>query len=89
MADPKGTPLPPAQYANVMQVSHTAREFFFIFGQLAPGQPSGVAHLVSQLVTSPQHAKSILRALTENIERYEQRFGVIPEDGDSAPPTVQ
>ena len=89
MADPKSPPLPPAHYINLMQVSHTAREFFLAFGQIAPGQQSGVAHLVTQLVTSPQHAKAMLRALEDNIRRYEERFGAISETGGETPQTVQ
>ena len=97
MADPKGAPLPPAPYANVMQVSHTSREFFLTFAQSS--QAAGVsdeseqavttAHLVSRVITSPGHAKAILKALETNIRRYEERFGAIAEDGGEQPKNIQ
>ena len=83
MADPKESLLPPAQYMNVMRVRHTAREFFFEFGQSSDGSGSA-AHLVAALVTSPHHAKQMLLALRENIGKYEEAFGVIPEPQRSA-----
>ena len=42
-------------------------------------QPQGGALVVSRIVTSPQHAKALLRSLAENIARYEEAFGPIPE----------
>jgi hypothetical protein len=97
MADLKGAPLPPAAYANLMQVSHTSREFFLTFAQSS--QAAGVsdeseqavttAHLVSRVVTSPGHAKAIVRALEANIRRYEERFGAITEDSGEQPKHVQ
>ena len=82
MADQRNVPAPPAPpapYANIMQVTHTRAEFFLVFGQVLP-QQQGSAHLISQIVTSPQHAKQILRALADNIRRYEEKFGEIPAE---------
>ena len=78
MADPKDTILPPAKYFNLMRVSHSAREFFFELAQA--GQAPGIASLVERVVTSPAHAKAMLKAMAENILKYEQQFGEIPED---------
>ena len=39
---------------------------------------ASAARLVSSLVTTPIHAKAMLRALASAIERYEQQFGEIP-----------
>ena len=36
----------------------------------------------SRVITSPEHAKRILRALQENVRRYEESFGVIEEATD-------
>ncbi len=82
MSDPKPAPfplppaLPPAQYFNVMRVSHTAGEFFFDLAQYT-GEGGTAASLVGRLVTSPQHAKAMLDALSENVEKYESAFGEI------------
>ncbi len=69
-------PIPPAGYVNYLRVAHQRSEFFLQFG-LVLKQRAPRAMLVSSLVTSPAHAKSMLRALGEAVERYEQRFGEI------------
>ena len=68
--------MPPATYFNVMKVSHTPREFFFDFAQFA-GEEGALAGLVARLVTSPEHTKSVLMALQENVRLYEAKFGEI------------
>jgi hypothetical protein len=76
--------IPPSSYANFLRVAHNQSEFFLSFGQLAQEQGAG-AHLVSSLVTTPAHAKAMLRALGDAIERHEQRFGEIPVIEPSVP----
>lgn len=68
-------------YANFAIVSHRAGEFYLDFAALQPsGEPNvTVALVVSRIITSPGHAKAFLRSLAENIQRYEDTFGVIPE----------
>jgi hypothetical protein len=73
----KRAPLPPAAYVNFLRVAQQRSEFFLAFGQVTQEQVGG-AHLVASLVTSPAHAKSMLRALEEAVRRYEERFGEIP-----------
>lgn len=63
------------KYANSMQVTHTPEEFVLDFISAFP--PAG--ELVSRLVVSPRHMKRILRALADNVARYEQAFGSIEE----------
>jgi hypothetical protein len=41
--------------------------------------------LVSSMIMSPAHAKRFLRALQENVARYEAQFGPLPEGGPSEP----
>lgn len=72
-------------YANLMMVSHRKEEFIldFLFvqpQQSSPGQT--VANLRSRVVTTPEHAKRIVRALQENIQRYEASFGATSEATD-------
>ena len=64
------------RYANLALIAHTKNEFILDFALL---QPQGGALVVSRIVTSPQHAKALLRSLAENIARYEEAFGPIPE----------
>ena len=70
--------LPPALYVNFLRVEPQRSEVFLAFGQLARTD-AGQAHLVASLVTSPAHAKSMLRVLAEAVARYEERFGEVPD----------
>ncbi len=88
MADLKSAPPPPSPYANSMQIAHNEREFFFTFAQVAPETPK-MAQLVSRVITSPGHAKAMLRALEGNLRRYEEQFGVIPESPPVSAERVQ
>jgi hypothetical protein len=71
-------------YANLMMVSHRKEEFILDFLFVPPGQAGGnqTAALRSRVITTPEHAKRIVRALQENIQRYESAFGVISEATD-------
>ncbi len=66
------------KYTNFALISHTPHEFILDFVFTVPSQP---ALVVSRLMTSPQHAKAVLQALAENIQRYEAEFGVIEQKG--------
>lgn len=61
---------------NGALIVHTADEFIFDFVLVMPGQQPVVT---CRLVTSPRHAKALLRSLEDNIRRYEARHGPIPE----------
>ena len=68
--DLKGT------YSNMMQVLHTTKEEFILdFYFISP--PEGV--LSSRVIMSPGHLKRMIRALEDNVAKYEQKFGKIEE----------
>jgi hypothetical protein len=62
-------------YANNMIVAHTKEEFVMDFMNIFPPQ----GNLVARIFTSPGHAKRILSALEENLQRYEKQFGKIEQ----------
>lgn len=62
-------------YANLVMLNHSENEFVFDFAFLQPGQP--VAKVRARILSSPRHTKRLLKALQQNVERYEQRFGEI------------
>lgn len=63
-------------YANNMVVTHTREEFVLDF--LAVFHPkAGV--VASRVVLSPGHLKRVVRALSENLARYEAQHGVLQE----------
>lgn len=71
-------------YSNLMMISHRKEEFIldYLFVQPQSSQGQSVANLRTRVITSPEHAKRILRALQENIRRYENTFGIIEESTD-------
>jgi hypothetical protein len=71
------------QYSNLVMIHHNAEEFTLNFIYLFPNVPQG--KLVGSLIVSPPHAKRLLRALGENITRYEAQYGPIPEGSGPAP----
>ena len=62
-------------YANQMVVSHTREEFLLDFVNLFP--PSGVVN--ARVIVSPGHVKRMIRALQENLGRYEAQYGTVIE----------
>ena len=75
------------QYSNLVMIHHNAEEFTMHFIYIFPNVAQG--KLVASLILSPGHAKRLLRALSENISRYEAQFGVIREAPEPVPePTV-
>lgn len=65
-------------YSNLMRVSHTKEEFVLDFILATP--PQGV--LNSRVIMSPGHVKRLIKALQENLNKYEEKFGDI-EEADS------
>lgn len=63
------------KYTNFAIVNHSPTEFVMDFIFIQPQQPRG--KVLARLITSPVHAKRLVAALSENIARYEQRFGTI------------
>ncbi len=97
MADPKTPQPPPAPgqqqrlniaidenvgegiYANLVMIAHTAAEFVMDFARVMPGLPK--TKIQARVIMTPQHLKGFSRALQENVERYEARFGEIKVQG--------
>ncbi len=62
-------------YANLAVITHSSSEFIVDFVRVMPGIPK--AGVKSRIVLAPEHAKRLLRALEENIGKYERTFGPI------------
>ena len=72
-------------YSNLMMVTHRKEEFVLDFLFVHPQRGADgeqVANLRSRVITSPEHVKRIVRALQDNIARYEAKFGEIEEATD-------
>jgi len=62
-------------YTNLALITHSETEFILDFLFIQPQTQK--AKVLSRVVSSPVHMKRLLRALKENVERYEARFGPI------------
>jgi hypothetical protein len=71
-------------YANLAIITHSGSEFVVDFVRIMPNMPK--ARVQSRIILTPQHAKRLMRALNDNVRRYEQQFGPI-EDQEPFPPT--
>jgi hypothetical protein len=65
-------------YSNLAIITHSPAEFIIDFTRIVPGVPKAKVH--ARIITTPQHAKMLLKALKDNIEKFEARFGEIPVD---------
>lgn len=64
-------------YSNFTIVSHSGAEFILDFARITPGRPK--AKVKSRVIMTPIHAKNLLKTLEDNIKKYEENFGKIPE----------
>ncbi|NPA68361.1 MAG: DUF3467 domain-containing protein [Chlorobi bacterium] len=65
-------------YANLAVISHSGSEFIIDFVRMLPGVPK--APVKSRIILSPDNAKRLLKALSDNLRKYEQVFGEIKEN---------
>jgi len=69
-------------YSNLAIISHSPAEFVIDFTRILPGVPKAKVH--ARIVMTPQHARLLLNALDENIEKYENQYGEIVVNGSSS-----
>ncbi len=65
------------QYVNLAIITHSHAEFVVDFVSVMPGTPK--SKVKSRIILTPQHAKRLMKALTENIGKYEQVHGAIKD----------
>lgn len=64
-------------YANLAMIAHSSSEFVIDFIRLMPGVQK--AKVKSRIVITPEHAKRLLLALQDNVNKYESTFGPIKQ----------
>ncbi|MDY0089733.1 MAG: DUF3467 domain-containing protein [Flavobacteriaceae bacterium] len=69
-------------YSNLAIINHSHSEFVLDFVALMPGIPK--AKVKSRIILTPQHAKRLLKAIGENIQRFEATHGEI-KDSEQPP----
>jgi len=74
-------------YSNLAIITHSSSEFVLDFVRVMPGIPK--AEVKSRVILTPEHAKRLLNALTDNIQKYEKAHGPIkhiePAGGSAMP----
>lgn len=81
-------------YSNLAIITHSHSEFIIDFIKMMPGIPK--AKVKSRIILTPQHAKRLLRAMQDNVAKFEATHGKIvePDGMDQIPfmlggPTAQ
>ena len=64
-------------YSNLAIITHSNSEFVLDFIRIMPGVPQ--ARVKARILLTPQHAKRLLSALSDNIDKFEQTHGMIDE----------
>ena len=62
-------------YSNLAIINHSISEFVVDFIQVMPGMPK--AKVKSRIVLTPQHAKRFMKALMDNVNKYESQNSII------------
>jgi hypothetical protein len=64
-------------YANLAIITHSHAEFVIDFVNVMPGTPK--SRVKSRIIFTPMHAKRFMKAMEDNIQRYEAANGKIQD----------
>ena len=64
-------------YSNLAIITHSNAEFVIDFVNVMPGTPK--SKVKSRIIFTPMHAKRFMKAMAENIERYEAAHGSVQD----------
>ena len=67
-------------YANLAIITHSHAEFVIDFVNVMPGTPK--SKVKSRIIFTPQHAKRFMRAMADNLRKFESMYGEIQEAED-------
>ncbi len=65
-------------FSNLALINHSPTEFVVDFIQVMPGIPKPKVR--SRVILTPTHMKKLLRAMADNVAKYEQQYGEIDEE---------
>jgi len=69
-------------YSNLAIITHSSSEFVLDFIRVMPGVPK--AKVKSRIILTPEHAKRLLAAMQDNIEKFEAINGRIKTQQEPA-----
>jgi len=64
-------------YSNLAIINHSQSEFVIDYVTIMPGVPK--SKVKSRIIMTPQHAKRFLKALGDNVARFENAHGEIKD----------
>ena len=64
-------------YSNLAIITHSHSEFALDFIKVMPGVPK--AKVKARIILTPQHAKRLMKALKDNISKFEDVHGTIKD----------
>lgn len=64
-------------YANLAIITHSHAEFILDFVNVMPGTPK--SKVKARIILTPQHAKRLMKAMVENVQKFEAQNGVIKD----------
>lgn len=68
-------------YANLAMIAHSNTEFVIDFIRMMPGVPK--AKVKSRIILTPEHAKRLIGALQDNLDKYEANFGQVKKSAEA------
>ncbi|MBT3174991.1 MAG: DUF3467 domain-containing protein [Lentimicrobiaceae bacterium] len=71
-------------YSNLAIITHSHAEFIVDFVKMLPGIPK--AKVKSRIILTPEHAKRLMKALADNVRKFESMHGPIKETKDGVLP---
>jgi len=71
-------------YSNLAIITHSHSEFVIDFIKIMPGVPK--AKVKARILLTPQHAKRLMKALVDNIDKFEKQHGPIEDIDNNIPP---
>jgi hypothetical protein len=87
MADQQNTPnqlnieiseeISEGEYANLAIITHSHAEFVVDFVNVMPGTPK--SKVKSRIILTPTHAKRFMKAMIENVKKFESVNGTIQD----------
>ena len=72
------------EYVNFAITTHSPAEFVIDFFRILPGISN--AKVKSRIIMSPVHLKTLVKALQDNVSKYESKFGEIEIKSDNTSP---
>ncbi len=64
-------------YANLAIITHSHAEFVLDFVNVMPGAPK--SKVKSRIILTPFHAKRLMKAIVENVQKFETTNGTIQD----------